>query len=144
MAQVRDKDEPLFKDWPASVSAALDRAVRSLRETLGPDIRTWTWGRQHQARFAPVIPGDAAVPSRPIPGDSETVRAGGLRGMTGTAATSGSVARYCFDLADWENSGWAVPEQTEAWYAARLVPMHYSWASVVAAGGPVEWLTVEG
>jgi penicillin amidase len=141
MAQLREKDDTVFQDWPASVSAAMDRAARRLTEKLGPDTSTWTWGPEHAAVFVPVIPGDPATPSRPLPGDNETVRSGGLRGMTRTSAVSGSVARYCFDLADWENSGWAVPEQTDVWYDVRLVPMHYAWSAVVEACGPAVWLT---
>jgi penicillin amidase len=138
---VGDKDYPLFPDWSGSVSAALDRAAVRLSETLGPDISTWTWGNQHRAVFTPVIPGSEPTPSRPLPGDNETVRAAGLRGMTGTQVSTGSVARYCFDLADWENSGWVVPEQTDEWYDVRLVPMHYAWSEIEAVSGPAVWLT---
>ena len=54
--------------------------------------------------------------------------------------TNTSVARYCFDLADWDNSGWVVPlgasghpgsthfaDQVAAWSEGRLLPMRYSW-----------------
>jgi hypothetical protein len=47
------------------------------------------------------------------------------------------VARYVFDLGDWEASGWVVPEQTDEWYAARLVPMHYEWDVIEKVGTPI-------
>ena len=140
LAQVREGDCPLLPDWPTAFGQALDRAAKRLTAALGPQPDSWTWGRLHEATFAPVLPGIAPIESRPVPGDNETVRAGGMRGLTHTAASSGSVARYVFDLGDWENSGWAVPEQTEAWYAARLVPMHYAWPAVLADSEPAGWL----
>jgi penicillin amidase len=141
VTRVGGSDDLLFPDWPGAVSAALDRAALRLTEELGPDFNEWTWGEQHHAVFAPVIPGTPATPSRPLPGDNETVRAAGLKGMTRVAATSGSVARYCFDLGDWENSGWVTPEQTDEWYDARLVPMHYAWPEVEAVSEAPLWLS---
>ena len=57
--------------------------------------------------------------------------------------TSTSVARYCFDLADWERSGWVVPlgasghpgsphyaDQAGAWAEVRLLPMRYEWERI--------------
>jgi penicillin G amidase len=127
LAGARDGDVSVFGDWPEAVRTALDRAYRRVCAELGPDVSTWTWGRLHQARFSAIVPGVTPVSGRPLPGDNETVRAAGLHGVDTTVATSGSVARYVFDLADWENCGWVVPERTEQWYAARLDPMHYAW-----------------
>lgn len=133
LAQVAERDRTLFPDWSGTVSRALDRAAVRLTEELGPDFETWTWGRLHHAVFTPVMPGVEPFPSRPVPGDSETVRAGSLHGVHATAATSGSVARYVFDLADWNESGWVIPEQTEHWYDCRLVPMLYDWDRIEAS-----------
>jgi penicillin amidase len=84
----------------------------------------------HEASFTPILPGVPAVASRPLPGDNETVRSAALHGMTTNAATSGSVARYVFDVGDWEGCGWVVPELADQWYAAELVPMHYDWGVI--------------
>ena len=56
-----------------------------------------------------------------------------------------SVARYVFDLGDWERSGWIVPlgasghpgsrhyaDQAADWAAVRLRPMRYDWARIAA------------
>jgi penicillin amidase len=56
-----------------------------------------------------------------------------------------SVARYVFDLGDWERSAWIVPlgasghpgsrhyaDQAADWAAVRLRPMRYDWARVAA------------
>jgi penicillin amidase len=56
---------------------------------------------------------------------------------------AGSVARYVFDLSDWDRSGWVVPhgvsgvrgsghdlDQRPSWLAGELVPMAYSTRAV--------------
>jgi penicillin amidase len=61
----------------------------------------------------------------------------------GTAATYGALARYAFDVGDWDNSLWAVfhgvsgrpgsphyADQNAAWSACRMAPMRYSWTVI--------------
>ena len=61
------------------------------------------------------------------------------------ARTVTSVARYVFDLGDWERSAWIVPlgasghpgsphyaDQSADWSATRLRPMRYGWARISA------------
>ncbi|NUR59678.1 MAG: penicillin acylase family protein [Catenulispora sp.] len=137
LAGARDGDTTIFGPWPPAVAAALDRAAERLEADLGPDIADWTWGRLHKCRFHALLPGVPPLPGRPVPGDNETVRAAGLHGIETTVASSGSVARYVFDLGDWNNSAWVVPEQTDEWYAARLVPMLYDWEVIENVGTPI-------
>jgi penicillin amidase len=55
------------------------------------------------------------------------------------------VTRYCFDLSDWDKSGWTSPlgasghpgsphyaDQVPAWAEQRLHPMLYSWDKIEA------------
>jgi penicillin amidase len=62
---------------------------------------------------------------------------------TGERATAASVARYVYDLGDWDNSGWIVPHgvsgvrgsgndlsQRAEWLAGELVPMLYSQQAI--------------
>ncbi|NUP46590.1 MAG: penicillin acylase family protein [Catenulispora sp.] len=137
LAGARDGDTTVFGPWPEAVGAALDRAAERLEADLGPDTDEWTWGRLHKCRFNALLPGVPALPGRAVPGDNETVRAAGLHGIETTAATSGSVARYVFDLGDWNNSAWVVPEQTDEWYAAKLVPMLFDWDVIENVGTPI-------
>ena len=59
--------------------------------------------------------------------------------------TASSVTRYCFDLSDWDNSGWTSPlgasghpgsahysDQVTAWSEQKLFPMLYSWDRIEA------------
>ena len=79
-------------------------------------------------------------------GDGDTVLCGATVPGFSLRATTLSVARYVFDLADWERSGWVVPhgvsgdtasphfaDQLLAWAELRLVPMRYEWRGVEAA-----------
>ncbi|MDP2856900.1 MAG: penicillin acylase family protein [Bacillota bacterium] len=133
--------------WPEFLSAMLSRAIARLEKLLGPDMTAWKWGEIHQLRpvhpLSPVFPEHSAVlnpPARPRSGDGDTVHAGAYLPVTAFDVTTTSVARYMFDLADWDNSGWVEPngvsgrpgsehytDQTSAYVESRLFPMLYSW-----------------
>lgn len=135
--------------WGAVLSAALARAVGWLTDHLGPEMAAWTWGRLHTtapkhtlAFTFPDLAGLLNPPAVPAGGDGDTPQAAAYAGLTGTGftLTNTSVARYCFDTADWDNSGWVVPlgssghpgsphyaDQVEAWRDVRLLPMRYDW-----------------
>jgi penicillin amidase len=79
-------------------------------------------------------------------GEWDTVFSSAHAAGYGFNMTSGSVARYVFDLSDWDNSGWIVPsgvsgdpgsahfaDQRTRWAAGELVPMRYTRAAVDAA-----------
>jgi len=139
--------------WNELLGEALARAVAWLTARLGPELAGWTWGSLH--RTAPkhtlsgTFPELAALldpPAVGAGGDGDTPQAAAYAGLEGVgfALTNTSVARYCFDLADWDNSGWIVPlgasghpgsahyaDQVAAWRDVRLVPMTYSWGRIV-------------
>jgi len=145
---------PAGQGWDDLLSEALARAADWLAERLGPDPATWTWAAIH--RTAPkhtlsgTFPTLAALldpPAVGVGGDGDTPNAAAYAGLTGAgfAITNTSVARYCFDLADWDNSGWVVPlgasghpgsahytDQITAWQEVRLLPMTYSWEKIEA------------
>lgn len=144
----RDDRRPLRPGatWPELLTATLHAAVAALAARFGPDLDTWRWGAMH------VLPpggggGEAEGPfGFALPGDTDTVRVSGYDSHTGFRVRTGSVARYAFDLADWDRSGWVVPhgaggesghphfrDQVEAWRAARLLPMPYGAEAVAAA-----------
>jgi penicillin amidase len=79
-------------------------------------------------------------------GDADTVWCGGAVPGFGLRASLVSVARYVFDLSDWERCGWVVahgvsgdpasPHHTDqvlAWAELRLHPMRYDWRGIEAA-----------
>lgn len=138
--------------WPDVLVAAWQAAVAALAARLGPDLATWRWGRLHRAAprhpLSPLVPEAARSldpPAIAVGGDGDTVQAAGYIPGLGFEVTLTSVARYVFDLGDWERSGWVVPlgvsgdpesphyaDQQAAWAACRLFPMRYARARVVA------------
>ncbi len=81
-----------------------------------------------------------ATPALPVSGDSECVRCTGSYPGVTDECYRGSVARYVWDLADRQGSGWVVPlgadgdprgahhhDQLEAWVAGDLVPVVTDW-----------------
>lgn len=135
-----------------AVSACVDEAAAELSQRLGDDLATWAWSRLH--RMASPHPLASAMPPArelhpPVDGcggDADTVRQGGTAPETGERAIHGSVARYAFDLGDWDTSGWVVPhgvsgvrgsghdlDQRQAWLDCELIPMAYSGEAVAAA-----------
>ena len=93
-------------------------------------------------------------PAVAIGGDGETVNAAGYLPGAGYHVALTSVARYAFDLADWEASGWVVPhgasghaghahwaDQLPAWADCRLLPMRYDWARIRADAESTQTLT---
>jgi penicillin amidase len=152
---IREDDRTLLSagdDWGSAMARALAGAVAGLRETLGPDPASWTWGRAHVTRpahpLSSVFPDHAALldpPSQSMGGDGETVQAAEFVPAAGFQLMLTSVARYVFDLGDWERSAWIVPlgasghpasphyaDQAGDWAAVRLRPMRYDWTRVSA------------
>jgi penicillin amidase len=139
-------------EWPAALRAALAGAVDDLARALGPDMDAWRWGRVHAtaprhtlSAIFPQLAGLLDPPSVPMGGDADTVQAAGFIAGAGYALTLTSVARYVFDLADWERSAWVVPlgasghpgsphyaDQVGPWSEVALLPMRYDWARIAA------------
>jgi len=136
--------------WPAALARAFAGAMGDLRAQLGDDVASWRWGRVHTTRpehpLSPAFPAAAArldPPAVAVGGDGDTVQAASFIASAGYGLTSTSVARYVFDLGDWERSAWIVPlgasghpgsphyaDQAEAWAECRLLPMRYGWAGI--------------
>ncbi len=132
-------------NWPQALQAALARiAAQAAGEA---------WGEVHRPRFAHplsvLFPEHSALldpRSLPVGGDGDTVQAIGLLPAAGVAATYGALARYAFDLGDWDASLWCVfhgasghpgsphyADQHAAWAECRMVPMRYGRRLVEAA-----------
>ncbi len=143
---------PEGETWPALMSAALAQGVATLRQSLGDDPEQWRWDKLHQARprhtLSDAFPEAAALldpPAIPMSGDGDTPLAGAYSPADPATVGSLSVARYAFDLSDWENSLWAIPlgasghpgsphyhDQSEVWRQVQMVPMEYDWAGIIA------------
>ena len=142
-------DNPIGRRMAAS--ACVDETAAELTQRLGSDPQRWAWGHLH--RMASPHPLASALsaardlhpPVDGCAGDGDTVRQGGTAPETGERAVHGSVARYAFDLGNWDSSGWVVPhgvsgargsghdlDQRQAWLACDLLPMAYSTDAVAS------------
>lgn len=134
---LRENDARLLGglSWEAALAEALEQVAAA------PPAAAW--GEAHRPRFthplSPLFPWAAPVldpPAQPLAGDGDTVQANGLVAPLGPAAAYGALARYAFDVGDWENSRWVVflgasghpasphyADQHADWAACRMRPM---------------------
>jgi penicillin amidase len=151
---LRQGDESLLSglSWNEAFAEALELAAC--------DGEPAPWGTLHQPRFmhplADTFPEAASLlnpPSQAIGGDGDTVLATGIAPAFGTAATYGALARYVFDVGDWEACRWSVfhgtsghpgsphyADQNAPWSVCAMVPMHYDWDVVAQAAVMVQTL----
>ncbi len=143
---------PAGESWVSMMSTALAEAVENLRRTLGDNLAEWNWDRLHQARprhtlsdAFPEIAGLLDPPSIPMSGDGDTPLAGAYSPADPATVGGLSVARYSYDLSDWENSLWAIPlgssgnpgsphyhDQSETWRQVQMIPMEYGWDGIIS------------
>jgi penicillin amidase len=145
---------PPGESWETLGASALSSAVAWLADTLGDEQRTWRWDRIHRTRprhpLSAVFPDLAELldpPSVGVGGDGDTPQAApfACADARDYTLTASSVTRYCFDLSDWDQSGWTSPlgasghpgslhyaDQVPAWAEQRLHPMLYSWDKIEA------------
>jgi len=136
--------------WSDLFSKALDIAASQLVDLHGPDLSLWQWGTAHQVKtthsLSVLFPDKADLlnpPPLPVGGDADTVQSASYTYSTGFTVTAASVARYVFDLSNWEACAWSVPggtsghplhphfnDQIGAWQHSDLLPMRYSWARI--------------
>jgi penicillin amidase len=134
--------------WPELLTEALEVVANR------PGPPEVPWRQIHTAALT--HPLTSAFPSAAINlspagagvgGDNETVWSTGCRAEFGTAAVYGAVARYVFDVGNWDNCAWIVVggasgdsasphyfDQHDAWSRCELVPMQYGWDVITTAG----------
>jgi penicillin amidase len=144
---------PPGQTWPGLIESALGRAVGELRQRLGNDMRTWTWGQVHQTRprhpLSRLFPELATLldpPQVAAGGDGDTPQQGAYGGQERFVVTMLSVNRYVFDPAAWRRSRWIVPlgasghpgsphfaDQAHLWADVEMTPQLWDWDDISAA-----------
>ena len=164
VTMARDRDASLLppgQDWKSLAARALAEGVADLTERLGDDIDSWRWGTVHYTRprhtlsasfpeLAPILD----PPSVPMGGDGDTPQAGGYSPVDPFVMTGMSVARYVFDLGDWDSSAWVIPlgasghpgsphyaDQAPVWAEVKLTPMLYDWDRIASTAESRQTLT---
>ena len=145
----------------ALLLASLSEALGELKDRLGPDMATWSWGRLHHATFEPAIAplADPALRAQmstgplELPGSASSPRAATYR-VSDFAVTAGASVRMVLDVGRWDNSVIInTPGQSgdpfsahyrdlfPLWAAGNYVPLLFSRAAVEREAETVLTLT---
>jgi penicillin amidase len=149
---LREGDEALLGGW------TWDEALYRATEAVEASWTGQTWGElHHTAQRHPLLLEELDPPRVPYGGDMDTVQAAGYIPGQDLTTRTGSVARYCFDLSDWDRSGWVVPlgaagdpqdahafDQQQDWRSGRLLPAKWSRREVEASASSREALDPAG
>jgi len=146
---------------PEYILQAMRETIEIIKDTCGPDIEDWTWGKVHTLTFGHplgiVSPLDRILNRGPYPigGDMDTLWAtGASRVDLSERPMIGPPARFIADLSDWNNSlSILVPGQSghptsphyddniKDWFRGEYHPMVFDRERVVAS--TVHTLTLE-
>jgi penicillin G amidase len=131
---------------------SLQGALAELKQRLGPDMSTWTWGRLHHATFEPAVAvladpelrAQMSVGPLQTPGSSSTPRAQAYRAGDFSVIAGASV-RLVMDVGGWDNSvAMNTPGQSDdpmsahyrdlfpMWAQGSYVPLRFTRAAVDA------------
>jgi penicillin amidase len=150
---LKSEDSSLLPDgetWDTTISRAFIEGVEYLRQTIGPDLEEWVWGKLHYTKpthtLSEIFSNHKDLlnpPSVPMGGDGDTPQAGSFALSNPFVMTGMSVARYVFDPSDWDNSRWIVPlgssghpgsshysDQTALWSKVEVIKMAYTTKAV--------------
>lgn len=149
--------------WNSLMADALGYAVEYLTKRLGGDMSEWTWGqihrtnRPHWMANAYSWASELEGPAMPLGGDGDTPLAASYSHAEPFGIAGSSVARYIYDLSDWDNSRWIVPfgasghpasshfaDQSTTWADIDFIPMLYSWDKIEAGAETSQSLSPEG
>jgi penicillin G amidase len=120
----------------AILETSLTAAVAELKQRLGPDMNTWTWGRLHRAHWTPgiaPIAGDELATQMTIgplqtPGSASTPRAQSYSARTFNVSAGASV-RLVMDVGAWDNSmAMNTPGQSGDPFSAHYRDLFPKWA----------------
>ena len=142
---------PLRESWPIFIATALSSAMQNLKSSLGEDLNLWKWSTVHKTKprhtLSSVFPEMEDLldpPSVSMSGDGDTPLAGSYPPLHFADIGGLSVARYAFDLSNWDHSLWSVPlgssgnpgskhyhDQTDTWSQIKMSDMTYNWDKII-------------
>ena len=138
---------PLNLNWNNIIEISLKEAFKWLTQWLGEDLKLWKWGNVHKtypihplSSIFPDLSKTLNPPSVSMNGDGDTPHAGFFGPSKPFNIIATSVARYYFDLSNWNQCKWIVPlgasghpgsthylDQMKIWNNTKLIPMFYNW-----------------
>ena len=145
-------------DWRSLATRSLKAGMSYLHEQLGDDRSSWRWGKVHRTRpthplstIFPDVAGSLNPPPVELGGDGDTPQAAGYCTEEPFTIESTSVARYVFDVGNWNNSMWISPlgssghpgshhyaDQSQIWGNVELIPMLYEWDAIESSAESIQ------
>jgi len=136
-----------YKNWLSLFEEIFIESCDYLTDTYGNETDLWKWGNVHQTNpvhilsdLFPELSDKLNPPKFSISGDGDTPHNAGYSNVSRYNVVATSVARYMFDIADWDNSKWIVPlgssghpgsknysDQGLLWKDDKVISMQYSW-----------------
>ena len=152
--QMLSEDDTLLppgKSWPVFMATALSSAMQNLKASLGENLTFWKWSEVHKTKprhtlsfIFPDMEDLLNPPSVSMSGDGDTPLAGSYPPLHFADIGGLSVARYAFDLSNWDHSLWSVPlgssgnpgsehyyDQTDTWSQIKMSAMTYDWDKII-------------
>ena len=143
---------PLGMNWNSLLKDSFIDGIQWLTNWIGDDENLWKWGDVHKtfpthplSLIFPNLSDLLNPPSISINGDGDTPHAGFFGPSEPFNIMATSVARYYFDLSDWNQCKWIVPlgssghpgskhyfDQMKKWSQTNLIPMLYDWKMIQA------------
>ena len=141
-----------FVEMQDIVHSSFVEGLEYLKNLMGTDVETWQWARIHKTSHRHEL--SAEYPDQrwlldplsvAMSGDGDTPLSASYSLSGPFTVTGASVARYIFDLADWDNSKWITPlgssgnplsahylDQNPIWAKNKMIGMQYSWNTIFA------------
>ena len=138
------------EDMENIIHCSFTEGLEYLIELMGTDVEIWQWSRihstSHKHELSDQYP-DLKWLLNPLSvamnGDGDTPLSASYALSGPFTVTGASVARYIFDLADWDKSKWITPlgssgnqlsshylDQNPIWATNKMIDMQYNWETI--------------
>ena len=138
------------EDMENIIHRSFAEGLEYLIELMGTDVEDWQWARIHRTSHKhelsdqyPDLKSLLNPLSVAMSGDGDTPLSASYALSGPFTVTGASVARYIFDLADWDKSKWITPlgssgnqlsshylDQNPIWAKNKMIDMQYSWETI--------------
>lgn len=138
------------EDMENIIHRSFAEGLEYLIKLMGTDVEAWQWSRIHRTSHKhelsdqyPNLKWLLNPLSVAMSGDGDTPLSASYALSGPFTVTGASVARYIFDLADWDKSKWITPlgssgnqlsshylDQNPIWAKNKMIDMQYSWGTI--------------
>ena len=139
-----------YSEWNQLLYELFIQATKNLTNKYGTKFQNWEWGKVHMTKpkhllssLFPDMENKLDPPRFSIDGDGDTPHNASPSNLNKFDVVATSVARYFFDVSDWDNSKWIVPlgssghpgstnysDQGLLWKDDKVISMQYSWLNI--------------